>query len=371
MPSNTPDWQVRRRLGYRVAMITAVALVAAGAATATALAAPAAAGPSWRIVKQVHNGPFGNFTAVTAVGRGGGWAFNAGSSPTAWRQSGSTWTQVRFPGLANEQVVAAGAASASDVWAFTNIPGTQSRVLVWNGSSWTVERTFSREIGGAVVLSASDVWVFGEPVVPGQGLGAWQYNGHTWSQPASGHGLEGGSGLSASDIWAFDGADVAHWNGSTWSRTSVASLLPAKQQLNNPSVTGIYAQSRDSVYAIGNGNREDEGGPLIILHWNGLAWSRVAQASFGFGTQPIQQVSSDGRGGFWLPTPGSGGQKSYMLHYSAGQLTAAGLPGGPDRISVDAVALVPGTTELLGGGNTHAFANPGTNVVAVILQYGA
>lgn len=377
MPSSTPDcrcdtdWQVRRWLGHRVAMITAVALVAAGAATATALAAPAAVGPSWRIVKQVHNGPFGNFTAVTAVGRGGGWAFNAGSSPTAWRRSGATWTQVRFPGLANEQVVAAGVASASDVWAFTNILGTQSRVLVWNGSSWTVERTFSQEIGGAVVLSASDVWVFGEPVFPGQGLGAWQYNGHTWSQPTSGHGLEGGSGLSASDIWAFDGADVAHWNGSTWSRTSVASLLPAKQQLNDPSVTGIYAQSSNSVYAIGNGNREDEGGPLVILHWNGLAWSRVAQGGFGYGTQPIQQVSSDGHGGFWLPMPGSDGEGSYMLHYSAGQLTAVGLPGGPDRISVDAVALVPGTTELLGGGNTHAFANPGTNVVAVILQYGA
>ncbi|HJY73568.1 MAG TPA: hypothetical protein VJ347_17490, partial [Streptosporangiaceae bacterium] len=60
----------------------------------------------------------------------------------------------------------------------------------------------------------------------------------------------------------------------------------------------------------------------------------------------------------------------YMLHYSAGQLTAAGLPGGPYRISVDAVALIPGTTDLLGGGETHAFANPGSNIVAVILQYG-
>jgi len=34
------------------------------------------------------------------------------------------------------------------------------------------------------------------------------------------------------------------------------------------------------------------------------------------------------------------------------------------------VALIPGTTSVLAGGNTHAFAAPGTNVVAVLLQYG-
>ena len=370
MRSKTSGWRARMRLGRGVAMITAGALTAVGAAAATALAAPASPGASWHVVKQVHSGPFANFTAVTAVGRSGGWAFNAGSSPTAWRRSGSTWTQVPFPGLANEVVIAAGAASPTDVWAFTS-NGTGSRVLVWNGGSWAVKRTFSREIGGALVLGASDVWVFGEPFFPGGGLGAWHYNGHTWSEPASGHGLEGGSGLTARDVWAFDGAAVAHWNGSAWSRASLALLLPAKQQLNNPAITGVYEQSPNSVYAIGNGNAQDEGGPLVVLHWNGSVWSRVAQGNFGFGTQPTQQVASDGHGGFWLPMPGSGGQKSYMLHYSAGQLTQAALPGGPSRISVDAVALIPGTTELLGGGNTHAAGNPGANVVAVILQYGA
>jgi hypothetical protein len=220
------------------------------------------------------------------------------------------------------------------------------------------------------VFSPADVWVFGTNQVPGADLGAWHYNGRTWSQVASGHGLEGGSGLSASDIWAFRGSDVAHWNGSTWSRTSVASLLPAKQQLNDPMVTGIYEQSRTSVYAIGNGQLQDEGGPLVILHWNGSAWSRVAEGNYGIGTLPVQQVSPDGHGGLWIPMPGYMGHKSYLLHYSAGQLTAAGLPGGPYRINVDAVALIPGTTDLLGGGLTHAFANAGSNVVAVIVQYG-
>ncbi len=242
----------------RVALLAAAIVVAAGCAQA-AVAAPISV-PSWHIVKRVSAGPNGIFTAVTAAGPNGGWAFDGTTRSTAWKRSGFTWTRVPFPSLTNEVVVAATANSATNVWAFTDRLG-KSRALRWNGQHWTVMRSFSRVIGGAEVLSSSDVWVFGEPDVPGAGLGAWHYNGRTWTQVASGHGLEGGSGLSASDIWAFDGADVAHWNGSTWSRKSLASLLPAKHLLNDPALTGIFEQSRHSVYAIANGQLQDEGGP--------------------------------------------------------------------------------------------------------------
>src|ERR1035437_9671519 len=123
-------------------------------------------------------------------------------------------------------------------------------------------------------------------------------------------GLQGGSALSACNIWAFDGSDIARWNGSTWSRTSVAYALPPRQQLNDPMLTGIDAQSKDSVYAIANGGRQDEGGPTVILHWDGYQWYKVAEGNFGFGTQPLQQVSSDGHGGLWIPQPGADGQRS-------------------------------------------------------------
>ena len=141
-----------------------------------------------------------------------------------------------------------------------------------------------------------------------------------------------------------------------------------EQQLNDPAVTGVYEQSRHSVYAIANGRQQDEGGPLVILHWNGSVWSKVAGGNFGFGT--LQQLASDGHGGLWLPMPGAGGQQSYLLHYSGGHLTQAALPGGPNKITVGTVALIPGTTELLGGGNTHAAADQGTDVVGVVLEYG-
>jgi hypothetical protein len=67
--------------------------------------------------------------------------------------------------------------------------------------------------------------------------------------------------------------------------------------------------------------------------------------------------------------PGFGGQKSYLLHYSDGHLTQAVLPGGPSKITLDTVALIPGTSDMLAGGDTHGSADPGTDVVGVILQY--
>jgi hypothetical protein len=359
-----------RRWGRRAAAAAAgitTALAVTGAASAWALAATSS-GPSWHFVKHVHNG--GDFTAVVAVGKTGGWAFNGISKPTAWERNGSSWTQVSFPGRSGEEVVAAGASSATNVWAFTDA-GTTARALRWNGSHWAAEKSFGAEIGGAVVISRSDVWVFGEPFAPGGGLGTWHYNGHAWSKVASGHGLEGGSALSAGSIWAFGGTQVAHWNGHTWTRTSVAGLLPAKQALNDPAVVGIVALSRDSVYAIGSGNLEDEGGPTVVLHYNGHAWSKVAQGSYGVGTSPLQQVSSDGHGGLWIPMPAAGSERSYLVHYSAGHLTSAALPAGPRKINVESVASIPGGTGLLAGGFTHASDNPGVGVVAVILEYGS
>jgi hypothetical protein len=134
-------------------------------------------------------------------------------------------------------------------------------------------------------------------------------------------------------------------------------------------VTGIYAQSADSVYAIGNGNRQDEGGPTVVLHYNGHKWSKVAEGDFGYGTLPSQQISPDGHGGLWLPMPGVLGAPSYLVHYASGKLTTVKLPVSGQLINVESVALVPGTAQTLAGGFTHAKNSPWLNMVAVILQY--
>ena len=54
----------------------------------------------------------------------------------------------------------------------------------------------------------------------------------------------------------------------------------------------------------------------------------------------------------------------------AGHLIQAPLPVPSSRIAVESVSLIPGTTSVLAGGNTHASGNPGADMVAVILQHG-
>ena len=137
--------------------------------------------------------------------------------------------------------------------------------------------------------------------------------------------------------------------------------------LNDPSVVGILALSSGNVYALGNGNAQDDGGPLVVLHYNGSKWAKVASGNYGYG--PDAQFSADGKGGLWLPMDGPVGGPSVLLHYSGGKLTKAVLPVSAATITIVATARVPGSAAQLAGGFTHAAGDRGKNVTAVLLQF--
>jgi hypothetical protein len=82
-----------------------------------------------------------------------------------------------------------------------------------------------------------------------------------------------------------------------------------------------------------------------------------------------QQIVSDGRGGLWLPMPDISALPSFLVHYAAGKLTAAALPGGSQNLTVGAVSRVPGTDRALAGGYKHGKLQPDLSTAAVILQY--
>jgi hypothetical protein len=195
----------------------------------------------------------------------------------------------------------------------------------------------------------------------------WHYNGHTWSQVSK--TFQGGSALSANNVWAYSGTAVEHWNGTKWAATSVASLLPAtlKNKHNHPSVTGVLALSATSVYTVGNGNLANTGGPTAVLHYNGHTWSKAATGQFGYGAG--QQISTDGSGGLWLPMPGVNSGPSAIVRYAAGKLTAAALPVAAANLHIGSIAGIPGTTNQLAGGFEHATGDNSASVVAVILEY--
>ena len=362
-----------------VSVLAAASACAASAAPAGA-AAPATAAPSWKIVKSVNTGATSDFTTVVASSATTGWAFDGSGTgspaPVAYEHTGgpwSSWTKYgTFPGVKGEAIVAAAATSATNVWAVSQVNDGYSRVLHWNGQAWTVVKTFKNLAGGLAVLGPKDVWVFGdqEAYPATKNIGAVHYNGSSWSQVPSGKDLAGGSAVSDKDVWAFHGTSVYQWTGSAWHGTSVAGLLPKKQQLNSPQVTGILALGKDNVYAIGNGSQEDDGGPTVVLHYSHGTWAKEATGNFGFGSVtflPSQSLSSDGGSGLWLPQPGADGAPSSIVRYTGGALKKASLPVSGHRIAVFTVSRIPGTTGQVASGytfNTTTYAQ-----TAVILEY--
>jgi hypothetical protein len=359
-----------------LAMTVAVgALTAAVGGSAWGGVAAAAAAPSWRIVKHLPGGVGGY--AVTAAGPHSEWAFggNGHGKPTAWRNSGAGWSQVAFPGTPGEQVTAAGASSASNVWVFTDHVGDAGGgvgAMRWNGKAWSeVGLWYIDPINSVSVLSPTDVWVFGAPM-------AWHWNGKGWWMVSAAGGgaplVDGGSGRSADDAWVYGalggaagaaGNDLAHWNGKSWKNISVASLLL------NGDVNSVYEQSPDSVYALGTAsvdftNGNPGGTELILLHWNGSAWSRVLRVPAFSGTDG--KLSGDGHGGLWLADIIMPLGRE-LLHYSDGALGIASMPSASTRIQVYSAAPIPGTESALAAGYT--ITRPGGSSADFLLQYGS
>jgi len=336
---------------------TAGTLALAAVAPAVANDARAPLAESWHVSLQVTGAGGPAFSAVAATSGSSAWAFEfvGGKAPAAYKLSGSGWKRRAFPGGVNDLVTSASAASASNVWAFT----FQGRVLRFNGTKWSTVKKFSRPIMSGLAISGTDVWVFGSP-----GVGTWHFNGHGWARSRSGKGLQGASALSAKNIWAYGGTSVAHWNGRTWTKTSLASLLPKNTQLSHSGLLGIYAAAPKSVYVIGSGQRQDEGGPLVLLHFNGSAWRKAGEVS-SLG-DPVA-VIPDGHGGLWIPVGTGSPREASMEHYSHGTLSSVRLPVPSARLTLLGAAIGKNTTAALTVG---VMRRSGGRLTAIILRFG-
>jgi hypothetical protein len=273
-------------------------------------------------------------------------------------------------------VTAAGASSASNVWVFTDHVGDAGGgvgAMRWNGKAWSeVGLWYIDPINSASVLSPTDVWVFGAPM-------AWHWNGKGWWMVSAAGGgsellVDGGSGRSADDAWVYGalggaagaaGNDLAHWNGKSWKNISVARLLLMGD------VNSVYEQSPDNAWALGSAyvdatSSNPGGTELILLHWNGSAWSRVLQDPSVAGTGG--EITGDGHGGLWLANIVTLKGRE-LLHYSDGRLATASMPSAGTGIQVYSAAPIPGTESALAVGYT--IARPSGSSADFLLHYGS
>jgi hypothetical protein len=343
---------------YRpAAACIAAALAATALALVTCLPSEAAAGTGWQIVSRTHFGTptvFNGLFGLAAVSPASAWAVGgtdiAGSTagaPVAEQWDGTSWQRAALPAGLTNTLGAVSAPATDDAWAVSQLGGY---VLHWNGTTWSVAKTFmespplSQELTGVTAFGPGNVWVFGAPgAFPG--LGTWHFTGGTWHRVTGlARGILEASALSRRSMWAIGSDSVApddiilRFNGTAW------------QQITSPVLTGlqffhILALSASNIWVLA----AVPGHPQELVHFDGKQWSTVPVTvpSHVF----LDAMTADGHGGLWF-----GGARSFstttpwVAHRSAaGTWTSRRLPSGPG--SAFDITRIPGTTSLWAAGN--------------------
>lgn len=168
---------------------------------------------------------------------------------------------------------------------------------------------------GVRARSAADAWAVGtycaNPCKTFRTL-ALHWNGRTWTHvttPDFGsvwNVLNQLAIIGPDNVWAvgYSGGItrsrslVLHWNGTSWSR--VPSPSPGREQ----ALIGATAVSARNIWAAGWTCVSRCGGNsqvlrTLILHWNGVAWSRVASPSPGRRTNLLIGITAVSAGNLW------------------------------------------------------------------------
>jgi hypothetical protein len=340
---------------FKIAVGSA-ALLSLGAGAAPAAVSPAGK-TTWRPGPADIAGATTAVTGVHASGTTTEFAFvtNYFTHAMYIRTNGKAWIRTSGPALAKgETVVAATAITAHHLVAFAVLANETSRVLNFSNGKWTVIGKLGAPIGTATVRSGSNIWVFGSTDFAGaKALGVWHYNGRSWKRIATSG--TNGSGPTATSAWAVNGTVAERYAGGKWTGTNLASLIP-KATIGLKSLIGIYTTPGAPVYAVGSGNNEDSGGPIVVLRYNGHRWTRVA--SYSHGNMWPSAVSPDGKGGLIIGGSAGAAAQAELLHYAkgSGKLVAESVPGMTSVMNstFETAANVHGTTVLIVGGETPA-----------------
>jgi hypothetical protein len=327
------------RASGRVVIVVAAGVLAAGvggmAAAGPAAAAPATGRASAAVTLSSNPVLFG----VSAVSRSDAWAVGRQNSTGVFKTlilhwKGTAWTQVKSPNPSTDppytpanSLDGVSAGSSRDAWAVGDFLASDglshALVLHWNGTAWTqvksptAPRYTDFGLTGVSAVSGRDAWAVGVRGVPSDGGKSgtliFHWDGTAWTlvtspNPGSGTNLlEGVSARSGGDAWAVGnyssylnpGASrtlVLHWNGTAW--THVKSPSPNSVDVNF--LYGVSARSGSDAWAVGfywNGTAGAY--DSLILHWDGMAWSRIKSPNPGRFANHLYGVSARSGSDAW------------------------------------------------------------------------
>jgi hypothetical protein len=187
--------------------------------------------------------------------------------PIILHYDGVNWTQGYIKGIPGATATGIWGSSEDDIFAVVN--GFGSQILHYDGNSWTVMKRLPLWLYGVWGSSGTDVFAVGVRVhVPYEEEGViWHYDGQRWTQMETGQNmvnfhpraLWGSSGenvyVGGWVEWGETPFPIFHYDGSAWSAIA------------NPgfNVESIWGSSASDIYAAGY-NDHWEG---VILHYDG------------------------------------------------------------------------------------------------------
>jgi hypothetical protein len=301
--------------------------------------------------------------AVLVAGLAGAGAAEAGTTSGRPAAAGLTWLQaaLRDHGLSTGlrpdltgrgggllEGIAAG--SAADAWAVglacrhgCGAGGDSALVEHWNGASWTrvpsPSAGLNNALEGVTVVSATDAWAVGASQRRGNAAVSTlieHWNGATWSRvpsPSPDHTasslnvLRSVTAAGADDAWAGGVACgtsacrdlLLHWNGVRWSR---APFAPVNQE-----ITGLAAVSAGNAWATGQESPAARQ-RAVIDHWNGTRWSPQPTSS-AWGT--LDGVAALSRRDVWAVGSQCGtgcrrNERALVLHWNGVRWASVPVP---------------------------------------------
>lgn len=217
-------------------------------------------------------------------------------------------------------LTAVSATSASNAWAVGCRPATfqctegADVAYHWNGKAWkqvsvpmpvppNPQDTESGQLTGVKVISASDAWAVGDSSPTGAQIVHW--NGTSWKQVAvpklpspyfAGYSLTAVNASSPSNVWAvgYGGNNESitlHYNGKSWSRVT-------SPDRGSTYLYGVTVRSGSNAWAVGADIGSCACEKALILHWTGKAW-KVVTSAYPSSASTLNSVTAVPGGGAW------------------------------------------------------------------------
>jgi hypothetical protein len=349
-----------RPLSLAVPVVSVAAVLSAGL-TAAQAAPSAAAG--WRVIKTI--GPDNtDLTSIVAFRHGvAPWIGGAALSPklefyaAVRRLAAGPQPLTALTAQLGTGVNGLSATSPTNVWAsLEGVTGGQVDRLAhgsWHAYSFAIS---SDDILMAPVVTTGpkSTWALDEDFTTDAAYG-YHFNGSKWHRqvlpaaPDANSSLGYVSASSGRNIWALtsvkDKWASLRYNGSRWQ------VIPFPRKLAPAGTTlggrQILALSAKNVWATIGTETKTGLGPLVLLHWNGSRWSKVA------GKLPADSlagaIASDGNGGIWLAAARRASAVPVILHFSRGRWSTFKVPTVKGKaVGIQELTLIPGTRSVIG-----------------------